>query len=264
MVKKILARAYVGIILLILYAPIVTIIIFSFTESRVSGGWSGFSFGNYISLFQNAKIGAAILNTLIIAVVSAIIATFLGTLAAVGISNMRKTARTIVNGVNQIPVLNADIVTAICLFLFFSYFIDGGYVTLIISHVLICTPFVIMSVMPRIRQLNPNLYEAALDLGASPKKALFSVIIPQLIPSMISGALLAFTLSLDDFVISQYNRGTDGIDTISTYIYNNLKRGLDPAFRALSTLIFLVVLGILIAINIRSKQANKKNGGNLN
>jgi spermidine/putrescine transport system permease protein len=259
MVKKVLGLAFVWTVLALLYAPIIVLIVFSFTTSKANGVWSGFSFQNYAVLMRSPDMLAAVGNTLLIAVVSTVIATFLGTLAAVGMTSMRKTPKAILSGANQIPILNADIVTALALYIFFQFVeIPGGYLTLIIAHTLICTPYVVLAVLPRLSTLDNNLYEAALDLGSSPTRALFTVIIPQLIPSMISGALLAFTLSLDDFVITQYNKGTSSnIDTISTYIYTHMRFGLDPAFRALSALIFLVVLGVLAAVNVRNAKLRK-------
>jgi len=251
------ARGYVGLILLLLYTPIMFVIVFSFTESLVMGEWSGFSFNLYVRLFtgaNSASLGQAVLNTVVLAVCTAVISTILGTLASIGIYNTRKKVRTVYTTVNQIPVLSAEIVTAVSLsLLFVSIGFEKGFFTLLLSHITFCTPFVVLTVMPKLRQLNPNVYEAALDLGANPFQAMMKVIIPQIIPAMITGFLLALTLSIDDFVITVFN--TSGFTTLSKYIYDDaVKGGLGPELRALSTLIFATVMIILVIINIRSRK----------
>lgn len=255
MVKKILARSFVVIMLFLMYLPILFLMVLSFTESKAFGVWTGFSVNLYIELFQNEAILRAVANTVIIGLSAATIATLVGTISAVGIYSMRKAPKTIISGVNQITILNADIVTASALLLFTATLnIPQGYGTLLLAHIVICTPYVVLSVMPKLSSLDPNLYEAALDLGATPTKALFKVMIPQLVPGMITGFVLALTLSMDDFVISNYTNG--GVETISTFVYKDAARaGLTPSLRALSTIIFVVVLTVLIAINIYS---NKK------
>ncbi len=256
--RKIVAHSYIWLILLLLYAPIFLVIFFSFTNAN-SLQWTGFSMELYERLFvTNTAIRQAILNTLIIAIVASIISTMLGTITAVGINAMRKTPRAIMLGVNQIPIINADIVVGISLMLLFvTIGLPEGYLTIILAHTVICTPYVILSVLPRLMQLDPNVYNAALDLGATPALAMRKIIMPQLKSGIRNGFLLAFTLSLDDFVITKFNNG--GVDTISTYIYNRLRvKGLDPTFRALSTIIFVVVLITLIIFNFSSAK-NKKN-----
>lgn len=265
--QKILAWSFIVFMLLLLYAPILILIFYSFTESA-AGEWGGFSLQAYGDLFNDPKLMEAVLNTFILAVSSALIATVLGTFAAIGLFNMKsKAARTAISGANQITVVNADIVTGVSFMLLFVALknigldIPRGWFTLITSHVVITTPYVIMTVLPRLRQLNPNTYEAALDLGATPFKATMKVLLPQLIGAMIAGFALAFTLSLDDFVIAKYNRDPF-IDTISTYIYASvIKQGISNSFRALSTLLFVLIMGILVFMNVRSRKGRKPHIG---
>lgn len=257
MVKKILAKSYVWLILLLLYTPIFFVIIFSFTDTAVLGEWKGFSFDLYVRLFTgetSGELGAAVLNTLILSFSTAIISTVLGTLASIGIYNSKKNVKTILTTVNQVPVLNAEIVTAVSLsLLFVSLGINKGFGTLLISHLTFCTPFVVLSIMPKLKQLNQNVYEAALDLGATPFQAMYKVIIPQIFPGMVTGFLLALTLSIDDFVITVFN--TSGFTTLSKYIYDDaVKGGLGPELRALATIIFVAVLSLLLIMNIRSSK----------
>lgn len=258
MVKKILARSFIILMLFIMYMPIIFLMVLSFTESKAFGVWTGFSFNLYVELFQNEAILQAVANTVIIGLSAAAIATVVGTISAVGIYSMKKTPKTLINGINQVTILNADIVTASALLLLIATLsIPKGYGTLLLAHIVICTPYVVLSVMPKLSSLDPNLYEAALDLGASPTKALFKVMIPQLISGMITGFVLALTLSIDDFIISNYTNG--GVETISTFVYKDAARaGLTPSLRALSTIIFVVVLSVLIAINIYSNKKSKR------
>jgi len=260
MVKRLLARSYIFLILFILYLPIFLLIVLSFTESKAFGNWTGFSFSLYADLFQNEAIWIAVKNTFVIGTTAALIATVLGAVTAVGIYSMRRVPKNLMTGAAQITVLNADIVTAVAFLLFFvTIGMDAGYGTLLIAHVAICTPYVILAVMPRLSQLDPNLYEAALDLGASPVRALTKVMLPQLIPGMVSGFVLALTLSIDDFIISNYNNGT--VETLSTFVYKDAARaGMTPSLRALSALIFVAVLVILILVNIYSRKPKIKGG----
>ena len=198
----------------------------------------------------------ALVNTLVIGLLSATLATIIGTFTSVGLHYMKR-GRKAVNFMSQVTVVNAEIVTAVGFFLLSIFLrdvvripVEKGVVWLIIAHTVITTPYVILNVSPRLNQLNPNLYEAGMDLGAGPVRSLFTVILPQLVGAMISGFALAFTLSLDDFVVTNLNKGTNGVDTISTFVYANLKRNLDPAVRALSTIIFVTVLVVLIIVNI--------------
>lgn len=254
---RLVARSFLWSVLLLLYAPIIIIALYSFTESKVMGNWTGFSFQLYNNLFSGAtsvKILRALMNTLIIALIAASVSTLLGSIAAIGIYNLKSRSRKALQFVSQIPILNADIITGVSLLLLFvSLGFSRGFTTVVLAHITFCTPYVVLSVMPRLRQMNPNLYEAALDLGATPAQALRKVIIPEILPGMISGFILAVTLSIDDFVVTIFNIGNEGLETLSTYIYNDARKGgLTPELRALSTMIFLVVLTLLIVINKRA------------
>lgn len=261
--KKFFAQAYLWLLLAMLYAPIIIIAIFSFTEAKVLGNWTGFSTKLYTSLFTGGvhhSLLSAIENTLIIAVVAAAASTLLGSVAAIGIHQLYGRKRMIINTLNNIPMLNPDIITGISLFLLFvSFGITQGYATVILAHVAFCTPYVVLCVMPRLQQMNPNIYEAALDLGATPFQAMRKVLIPEIKPGMISGFILAFTLSIDDFAVTIFTIGTGGLETLSTYIYADARKGgLTPELRPLSTIIFVTVLLLLIVINVRAQRANKK------
>ena len=262
--KKFLAQAYLWILLALLYAPLVFIAIFSFTESRVLGNWTGFSTKLYENLFSGSMQGSssllsAVENTLLIALVSAFVSMVLGTVAAVGIHNLRGRKRQTMQFLNNIPMINPDIITGVSLFLLFVFLhFSQGYVTVVLAHITFCTPYVVLSVLPKLSQMNPNIYEAALDLGATPAQALRKVLIPELRPGMISGFILAFTMSLDDFAVTFFTRGTIGLDTLATYIYTDARKGgLTPELRPLMTLIFLIVRILLIIINIRQEKARK-------
>ena len=264
--KKILAKVYLWVLLALLYAPLVFIAIFSFTESRVLGNWSGFSTKLYANLFTGDMQGSsslitAVENTLLIALVSATVSMLLGTVAAIGLHNLKGRKKQVVSFLNNIPMINPDVITGVSLFLLFVFLhLSQGYVTVILAHISFGTPYVVLSVLPRLRQMNPNIYEAALDLGATPSQALRKVLIPELRPGMVSGFLLAFTMSLDDFAVTFFTRGTIGLDTLSTYIYTDARKGgLTPELRPLMTLIFLIILILLIVLNVRQEKAHKPN-----
>jgi len=245
--------------LVMLYAPILIIIIFSFTEAKVLGNWTGFSFKLYTSLFKSGvhhSLSSALLNTLVIGLIAAVVSTILGTMAAIGIYNLQPGPQKAVKMVNTIPILNPDIITAISLFLLFvSLGVTQGYTTVILAHITFCTPYVVLSVLPRLRRMNSNLYEAALDLGATPFVALWKILLPELRPGMISGFILAFTLSIDDFVVTLFTIGNEGLETLSTYIYADARKGgLTPELRPLSAIIFVTVLVLLIVINQRASK----------
>ena len=261
--KKFLSNSYIVLLLVMLYAPIIIIAIFSFTDSKVLGNWTGFSVDLYTSLFSGGVSGRlidAIKNTFLIALVAATVSTLLGTVAAIGINDLRYRKRRAINFVNNIPILNPDIITGISLFLLFvSMGITQGYTTVILAHIAFCTPYVVLSVMPRLMQMNPNIYEAALDLGATPMQAMRRVIIPEIRPGMISGFILAFTLSIDDFAVTIFTNGTDGLETLSTFIYADARKGgLTPELRALSTIILVVVLLLLVVVNYRAHRQVKR------
>lgn len=263
--KRFFAQCYIWLLLIILYSPIVFIAIFSFTESKVLGNWTGFSTKLYSNLFTGDMQGtgslmSAIENTLLIALIAATLSTFLGTVAAIGIHNMRGRGKQAITFLNNIPMLNPDIITGVSLFLLFVFLhVSQGYVTVVLAHITFCTPYVVLNVLPKLTQMNPNIYEAALDLGATPYQALKKVLIPMLKPGMISGFILAFTMSLDDFAVTFFTRGTIGLDTLSTYIYTDARKGgLTPELRPLITLMFVGVLVLLIVINIRKIRNARK------
>lgn len=259
--RKFFAKAYIRLLLLVLYAPIIFIAVFSFTDAKALGNWTGFSFDLYRNLFtgsmQNSDaLLSAVENTLLIALVASVVATALGTVAAIGIYNMRGKKRQVIQFINNIPMVNPDIITGVSLFLLFVFLhISQGYMTVILAHITFCTPYVVLNVMPKLTQMNPNVYEAALDLGATPAQALWKVLIPELRPGMISGLILSFTMSLDDFAVTFFTRGTIGLDTLSTFIYTDARKaGLTPELKPLMTMIFLVILIVLLVINIRSSK----------
>ncbi|HCO28660.1 MAG TPA: spermidine/putrescine ABC transporter permease/substrate-binding protein PotCD [Lachnospiraceae bacterium] len=270
--RKFIKRFYLLLIFILLYAPIVTLVVLSFNNSKTRSKWGGFTTKWYHSLFQNDQILNALSNTLLIAVLSALIATIIGTAAAIGIHNMKSKGRSFMMGINNIPMMNSEIVTGISLMLLFiaagniygnmtgkgsvSLF---GFTTILLAHITFNIPYVVLSVMPKLRQVNPNTYEAALDLGASPLYAYFKVIIPDILPGILSGFLLSFTLSLDDFVITHFTKGA-GVDTLSTKIYTEVKKGIKPEMYALSTLMFGAVLLLLLFVNYAPKKKESADG----
>lgn len=256
--KKAVSRIYVALIFIILYAPIVVLIGYSFNNSRSRMVWGGFTFKWYQSLFSNAEIMEALSTTLLLALAAAGIATILGTAACLGLSKMKKRSRSFILGVSNIPMLNGDIVTGIALMLLFVRTIGVGFESVLIAHITFCLPYVILNVMPKFRQMSPNTYEAALDLGASPTRAFFSIILPEIMPGVLSGFLLAFTMSLDDFAITYFTK-SPGVNTLSTLIYGEIRKGVKPELYALSTLMFLAVLILLVIINKRSEKAAEEN-----
>lgn len=260
--KNILAKSYIGLLLAILYSPILIIIIFSFTEARVLGNWTGFSTKLYTSLFTGGIDNAlfrTLLNTFAIAFLAATAATILGSFAAIGIFNLMRKSRNALLFLNNIPILNPEIITGVALFLLFvSLGITQGFTTVVLAHITFCAPYVVLSVLPKLRQMNSSLYEAALDLGATPMQALRKIIIPEIKPGIISGFILSFTLSFDDFVISLFTIGNEGLQTLSTYIYADARKGgLTPELRPLTSLIFIVVLLLLVVVNLRAGKSAK-------
>ncbi len=264
-------QAYLWLLLVVLYAPILLIIIFSFTKSKVFGNWTGFTFALYENLFTGYDSSAqvevdpnlyrSLFYTAVVALSAALVSTLLGTLAAIGIFNLKQKHRKAITLLNSIPMINPDILTGISLFLLFVFLgISRGLTTVIIAHVVFCTPYVVLSVMPRLTKMNPNIYEAALDLGATPTQALRKVLVPELWPGMISGFILSLTLSIDDFGVTFFTKGSNGLDTLSTFIYADARKGgLTPELRPLFSIIFLTILVLLIIMNIRTnKQQNKK------
>ena len=257
------SQAYLWLLLVVLYAPIALIAVFSFTKSKVLGNWTGFSMDLYANLFTgqaDAGLNSAIWYTVVIALIAAVSSTILGTLAAIGIYNMRSRQRKVVSFLNSVPMINPDIITGISLFLLFvALGVSQGLATVCIAHVVFCTPYVVLSVLPRLSRMNPNTYEAALDLGATPAQALRMVMLPELWPGMLSGFILALTLSVDDFGVTFFTKGSGGLETLSTFIYSDARKGgLTPELRPLFTIILLVMLTVLIYINIRKSKQEKK------
>lgn len=251
---------YLVIIMVFLYAPIATMMVLSFNASKSRTQWGGFTLRWYTEMFASRNIVSALQNTLLIAFLSALIATLIGTAAAVAINSMRRLPRTIIMGITNIPMLNADIVTGISLMLaFIAFGISLGFQTVLIAHITFNIPYVILSVMPKLKQTNRFTYEAAVDLGASPLYAFFKVVFPDILPGVLSGFLLAFTMSLDDFIITHFTRGA-GINTLSTLIYSEVRRGIKPSMYALSTVIFLTVLILLLVSNFLPKRSHAPAG----
>ncbi len=252
--KQFFSNFYLVIILIFLYAPIMTMMVLSFNTSKSRTQWGGFTLRWYQQMLSDPNIISALYNTLIIAFVSALAACIIGTAAAIAIDSMKPVTKTIVLGVTNIPMLNADIVTGISLMLaFLAFGISLGFKTILISHITFNIPYVILSVMPKLKQTNKSTYEAALDLGAHPLYAFFKVVFPDIMPGVLSGFLLAFTMSLDDFIITHFTRGA-GINTLSTLIYSQVRRGIQPSMYALSSVIFLTVLVLLLITNYRPRQ----------
>lgn len=257
---KVLSRIYTALIFIFLYAPILILIIFSFNDSKSRNVWSGFTLEWYQKLFQDSQIMNALKNTLIVAVVSALVATLIGTMAAVGIQALGKRARGIVMTFTNIPMVNPEIVTGVSLMLLFvlGFTLIGktgvqmglGLPTLILAHVTFNIPYVILSVLPKLRQMNQHTYEAALDLGCHPFPAFFKVVLPEIMPGVMTGLLMAFTLSIDDFVISYFCSGPTS-QTLPVLIYSMTRRQVNPKINALSALLFVTVLALLLIVNIR-------------
>ena len=259
---KKLGKIYMALVFLFLYVPIFVLIVFSFNESKSRSVFTGFTFDWYVKLFKNDIIISSLVNTLIIAVVASIAATILGTLAAIGINSMKKLPKAIVMNITNMPIINPEIVTGVSLMLLFVFFaarmnLEFGFVTLLIAHITFDVPYVILNIMPKFKQMDPHLYEAAQDLGCSPFKAFLRVVLPEIMPGVVSGFLMAFTFSLDDFVISYFTCGSTS-QTLPITIYSMTRRKVSPEINALSTIIFVAVLIILIVKNIiENKQAKR-------
>lgn len=253
-------KIYVALIFLFLYAPIATLIVLSFNASKTRAKWGGFTFKWYISLAQDEAILKALGTTLLIALVSSLAAVVIGTISCIAMNGMKRKPRAVLMAVTNIPMLNADIVTGISLMLLFiSLGFRFGFGTILLSHITFNIPYVILCIMPRMQQLNPSVYEAALDLGASPISAFCKVMLPDLAPGILSGFLMAFTMSLDDFIITHFTKGA-GIDTLSTKIYTEVKKGIKPEMYALSALIFLTVLVLLFLVNVTPEKKSSSDG----
>jgi len=259
LIKKI----YLGMILFFMYAPILVLMVFSFNDSPSRAHWGGFSLRWYQELFRDPNILMALTNTLTIALFSSIIATAIGTVAALGIDTLGRRTKSVVIGITNLPVFNPEIVTGVSLMLLFLFAIrtagfgSMGYITLLLAHVSFNVPYVILSVMPRLRRLDGNVYEAAMDLGAPPLVAFWKVVVPEIRPGIVTGAMLAFTLSVDDFVVSFFTTGS-GVSNLSILIFSMARRGVNPRINALSTIIFVTVMLLLYLINLRDARRERK------
>lgn len=260
---KLISKIYMGLIFFFLYSPLVVLIAFSFNESKSRNVWTGFSLKWYANLFADKEILRALFNTIIVAIIASVLATIIGTIACFGILKMKKWTKKFVMNINNLPIVNPEIVTGVSLMLLFVFAYNTfgifrpGIVTLILSHTTFCLPYVVLSVLPKLRQINPYLYEAAQDLGCTPTRAFFKVILPDILPGIVTGMIMAFTLSLDDFVISYFTSGTT--QTLPIAIYSMTRKIVSPEINALSTMLFAVVLFLLLAVNIRQiKYLNKK------
>lgn len=261
--KKLISRLYLGLVFIFLYAPIFVLIAYSFNESKSRAYWTGFSLKWYERLFQDDDIIKALLASLLVAVIASVCATLLGTAAAVGISNMRKLPRSVMINVTYLPVINPEIVMGVSLMLLFLFFentfgLMRGMFTVLVAHITFSLPYVILNVLPKLRQMDQNLFEAAQDLGCTPMQAFRKVVIPEIMPGIFSGFLMAFTFSLDDFIVTLFVSGPK-FSTLPLAIYSMTRRKVSPSINALSTIIFVIVLTILIIYNIVDAKQQKKN-----
>jgi len=258
MVKSFINRSYLFLIFFFLYAPIFVLIVFSFNDSKSRGHWTGFTLKWYAELLKDQQILTSLYYTLLVAVISSFFATVLGTVAAIGIHNMKRIPKTIAVNITYLPVLNPDIVAGISLMLLFIFIrLPLGFISLLLAHITFSLPYVILSVLPKLKQLNNLLYDAALDLGADPVYAYRRVILPEILPGVITGFLLAFTLSIDDFVISFFTTGS-GVSNLAITIYAMARRGINPKINALLTLMFVSVLLLLVIVNNRMSRDNDR------
>ena len=255
--RKALERAYMALILVFMYAPIVTLVVLSFNASKSRAKWGGFTLEWYAGLFHDANIINALANTLVIALLATLFATIIGTVTCVALMGLRTRTRAIIMATSNIPMINAEIVTGISLMLLFrALHVDQGFVTVLLAHITFNIPYVMLSVLPRMKTIDPNVFEAARDLGATPVLAFRTAVLPDLAPAVLSGALMAFTMSLDDFIVTYFTKGS-GFDTLSTLIYNEVKKGIQPELYALSSLILVVVLGLLLASYLVRRRAER-------
>ena len=256
--KNKISKLYLALVFLFLYAPIVVLVVYSFNDSKSRGNWGGFTFKWYLELFRDRDIKTALYYTVTIAILAAVISTIVGTVSAIGIYNMKTSRMNFLLNINYLPIINPDIVTGIALMiLYLSANIKLGFSTMLLAHITFDIPYVILSVLPKLKQLDNNITEAALDLGATPFYTLKKIIIPQIKPGIITGFLIAFTLSIDDFVISFFTTGS-GVTNLSIEIYSMARRGISPTINALSSLMLVVVLGLLLIINKRTTIPTKE------
>ena len=247
--RKIFSKLFMLAIMIFFYMPIVYTVVFSFNYKKSLTHWSGFSLKWYEKMLSSSSMMDALWTTISIAILATVISTVIGTITAIGLSKSNKILKAIVERINDFPIMNPEIVTAISLLMLFSALrIQKGYITMLLAHIMFCIPYVMLSVSPKLRSLDPNLSDAALDLGATPWQALIKVIIPQIMPGVISGALVAFTMSFDDFIISYFVTG-NGVSNISILVYTMSKR-INPSINALSTVIILIITVVLVLVNI--------------
>lgn len=247
--RKLIERIYIALVFMFLYAPIVVMIVFSFNDSKLRGSWAGFTTKWYVELFENPEIISSVRTTLIVAVIATIVASFIGTLSAIGISELAGKRKSMILNVNYLPILNPDIITAISLMGLYGFArLKLGYITMVLSHIMFCIPYVVLTVLPAVETMDKNIIEAALDLGATPSYAVFKVLIPNIKNAILAGALISFTLSIDDFAISYFTTG-NGVSNLSMSIYGMARRGINPAINALSAIIFVIVFIFLLVQN---------------
>lgn len=253
--KKFIEKFYMAILFVLLYAPIFVLMLFSFNDSKSRVAWHGFTLDWYVQMFQDERILQSLYVTIFVAVISAIFSTILGTAAAIGIQKMGRRTRGVYLTINNIPMSSSDTIMGVSFMLLFSFLaFEKGYLTLILAHVTFCIPYVVLNVMPKLRQLDKNAYEAALDLGATPRQAFWKVIIPEIMPGIVTGAIMAFTISIDDFVVSYFTAGNTS-QPLSVVIYSMVRRRISPKINAVSTILFVFILILLIVINIRQTRA---------
>ena len=255
--KGVLGKFYLALIFVFLYTPIVALIVYSFNEGK-GRKWVGFSLKWYEDLFTSSAIGEAVMNTLLIALISSVVATVIGVVSCIGIQALKNRFKGVYMAINNIPLLNSDLVTGLSLMLVFGVFgITLGFPSVLIAHITFNVPYVILNVLPRLRAMNMSTYEAAQDLGAKPLRAFFAVVMPEILPGIISGFLMAFTMSLDDFIITHFTKGP-GINTISTLIYSEVRRGVRPTMNALSTIMFISAIVLLVLSNMQPQAKEEK------
>ena len=254
---KKLRKAYIALIMAFLYAPIVLLILYSFNDSKSRASWGGFTLRWYKELFSDAAIMSALGTTLSIGVLAAVISTILGTVGAIALYQMKRAPRKVLLSIVNLPMLNSEVVTGVSLMLLYAMAnIQLGYLTLLLSHVAFCVPYVVLSVMPKLRQMDKALPEAAMDLGCTPFRAFLKVELPEILPGVLTGMIMAFTLSLDDFVISYFTSG-NGFQTLPIRIYNMTKKTVTPKMYALATIIFFVILALLLLTNLSDNETSR-------
>ncbi len=257
MVKKSIEKLYLVLIFLFLYLPILVLIVLSFNNSKSRVIWGGFTFNWYRELFSSSMIMDAFWTTILLTLSASLLATLIGTLAAIGIHSMKKKSRAIMLGATNIPLLNADIVTGVSMMLLFVRFTGLGFHTVLIAHITFDIPYVILNVLPKLNQTSRYTYEAALDLGAKPIYAFFKIVWPEISPGVFSGFLMSITMSLDDFSITYFTKGA-GVNTLSTMIYTEMRKGIMPQMYALSTILFLMAFALLLLMNVKSNKDTKQ------